>query len=165
MSITFQSTGTKRIIYKAKTFGTGLTVTCYFYSEATPPVKSSLQSFTEIAEGFYYLDYAFANDGTYMAMFYEDAVLTTAGFYTVDTTVHALAATALLDAALESTYSVSGKTDTVGQALYAILALVLQKLEIDYSGNTEKLYKQDGTTPFVIHDLTDAGDVIGRTPQ
>jgi len=64
------STGTNRILYRAETFGTEKTVTAYFWNPSLE--KSDLQTFTEIEQGLYYLDYNFASEGTYIGLFYED---------------------------------------------------------------------------------------------
>jgi len=67
--------GVNRVFYKAVDFGTGKTVTAYFWSPAM--VKSDLQTFTEIESGLYYLDYNFAVSGSYVALFYEAGIKTT----------------------------------------------------------------------------------------
>jgi len=71
----YVGTGTHRIGYKAVSFGTGKTVTAYIWSPAN--AKSDLQTFTELSDGLYYLDYAFAALGTYLCKLYEGGTGTT----------------------------------------------------------------------------------------
>jgi len=75
------SIGTNRISYRAGKFASGKAVTAYMWTPAL--VKSSLLPLTEIGEGLYYLDYDFADEGTYMGKFYEDGVPTTTGVFRV----------------------------------------------------------------------------------
>ncbi|GAH60534.1 unnamed protein product, partial [marine sediment metagenome] len=77
------TTGVNRIVYRSVGFATGLTVTAHFWSPATPPVRSGLQTFTEVELGLYRLDYNFASLGTYFGLFYETAVATTSGVFRV----------------------------------------------------------------------------------
>ena len=90
MSI-FYGTGTHRLIYKAQNFTTGLTVTAYIWNPSL--TKSALQTFTEVSDGLYYLDYNFAVTGTHFGKFYEGGVGTTVGTFRVvdilDATTHA----------------------------------------------------------------------------
>jgi len=62
--------GPNRIIYKATKFRTGRTVTAYLWSPSL--VKSDLQTFTEIEQGLYYLDYDFGTAGAWPLIIYED---------------------------------------------------------------------------------------------
>jgi len=78
---TLYNTGTNRILYKTSNFSTGKTVTAYIWSPAL--VKSSLLTFTEIADGLYYLDYDFTEEGTYVGKFFEDGVSLTSGIFRV----------------------------------------------------------------------------------
>jgi len=82
---TYFGIATHRIIYKATSFGTGKTVTAYIWSPAL--VKSALQSLTEISDGLYYLDYAFAAAGTYCGIFYEGGVATVATSFRINVIV------------------------------------------------------------------------------
>ena len=66
------TSGVNRIIYKAENFTTGATVTAFFWNPTL--VKSALQTFVEIEEGLYYLDYDFTQSGTYAAIFFENAI-------------------------------------------------------------------------------------------
>jgi len=93
---TYFGIATHRIIYKAASFATGKTVTGYIWSPAL--VKSALQSFTEISDGLYYLDYAFAAAGTYCGVFYEGGVATTSGSFIIN---------AILDANVEQINNVA----------------------------------------------------------
>jgi len=75
------TTGANRIVYKAESFATGKTVTAYFWSPAL--VKSALQTFTEVELGLYYLDYNLVSTGTYLGLFYENAVAKASGVFRV----------------------------------------------------------------------------------
>lgn len=75
------TTGVNRIIYKAEGFATGKTVTGYLWSPAK--VKSSLQAFTELELGLYYLDFDFASAGTWTGVFFEGGVAKTPGVFRV----------------------------------------------------------------------------------
>ena len=75
------TTGTNRIAYRAESFATGKTVTAFIWSPAL--VKSALQTFTEVELGLYYLDYNFASIGTYLGLFYENAVAKASGVFRV----------------------------------------------------------------------------------
>jgi len=70
--ISFDSTGTQRLVYKSETFVESLTVTAYLWSPSL--VKSDLQTFTEVEDGLYYLDYNFSVTGTYIGLFMEGGV-------------------------------------------------------------------------------------------
>jgi len=78
---TYYGVDTHRIVYKASEFETGLTVTGYLWSPAL--VKSDLQTFTELSDGLYYLDYVFSALGTYIGLFYEDDVAKVSGAFRV----------------------------------------------------------------------------------
>ena len=73
---------THRIIYKAAAFGAGKTVTAYIWNPAL--VQSAEQGLTEISDGLYYLDYAFAAAGTYCGIFYEGGVATVATSFRIN---------------------------------------------------------------------------------
>jgi hypothetical protein len=73
--------GTNRISYRARKFAPGKVVTGYIWTPAL--VQSSLLTFAEIGEGLYYLDYDFADEGTYIGKFYEDGVPSTTGVFRV----------------------------------------------------------------------------------
>ena len=62
--------GSNRIVYKATDFHSGVAVTAYVWSPSL--VKSSEQTFTEIEEGLYYLDFNFAAIGVWPMLLYED---------------------------------------------------------------------------------------------
>lgn len=64
--------GEHRVIYRAVDWGTGLTVTAYLWSPAL--VKSELQSFTEIEDGLYHLDFDFTEMGAWTMLMYENGV-------------------------------------------------------------------------------------------
>lgn len=67
--------GTQRVVCKSTNFQTGLTMTAYLWSPTL--VKSALQTFTEIGEGLYYLDFNFNVAGTWPIKLYEDGVSVT----------------------------------------------------------------------------------------
>ena len=81
--ISFNETGTHRVVYKAEAFATGLTVTAYIWSPSM--VKSGLQTFTELEEGLYYLDYNFTATGAYIGLFFEDGTKKTASAIRIET--------------------------------------------------------------------------------
>ena len=78
---TFYGAGTHRLVYKAASFATGLTVTAYIWDDSL--TKSALQTFTEVSDGLYYLDYAFAAEETYFGKFYEGGTGITAGSFRI----------------------------------------------------------------------------------
>jgi hypothetical protein len=78
---TFYGTGTHRLIYKAESFATGLTVTAYIWNASL--TKSALQTFTESSDGLYYLDYNFVAAGTHFGKFYEGGTGITSGSFRV----------------------------------------------------------------------------------
>ena len=93
--------GSNRIVYKATNFQAGIAVTAHLWSPAL--AKSGLQTFTEIEEGLYYLDFAFTSIGAWPMLLYEDGAK--AGFAvvrveTVEGTLSLPQATRLLLAAL-----------------------------------------------------------------
>lgn len=71
----------KRIFYKANNFATDKTVTAYLWDPNLN--KSSLQTFTELEEGLYYLDYTFDKEGSYVGKFYEDDIPTVSGVFDI----------------------------------------------------------------------------------
>jgi len=75
------ATGVSRILYKAEGFATGKTVTGYFWNPSL--TKSALQTFTELEQGLYYLDYDFTVTGTYLSLFYENSVAKASGVFRV----------------------------------------------------------------------------------
>ena len=79
---TLYGTGTHRLIYKTRDFATGATVTAYIWNPSL--TKSALQTFTEVSDGLYYLDYAFAVVGTHFGKFYEGGVGTTTGTFRIE---------------------------------------------------------------------------------
>lgn len=75
------TSGVNRVVYKAEAFGTGKTVTAYFWNPSL--TKSALQTFTELELGIYYLDYDFTVNGTHIGLFYEGGVAKTVGSFRV----------------------------------------------------------------------------------
>ena len=79
---TFLETGTKRLIYQSQEYAAGLTVTCYIWDPSLS--KSALQTFTEVSDGFYYLDWNFSSAGVWFGKFYEDGTAKTSGVFRVE---------------------------------------------------------------------------------
>ena len=83
MSIHY-TTGVKRLVYSAKNFAVGVTVTGHIWNPSL--AKSSLQTFTEVSDSIYYLDYDFSSHGMWFGKFYESGVGAISGtFNIVDT--------------------------------------------------------------------------------
>ena len=82
---TFYGIGTHRLIYKAQNFGVGETVTGYIWNPNLD--KSVLQTFTEVSDGLYYLDYNFALLGTHFGKFYEGASAMVSGVFKIVSTI------------------------------------------------------------------------------
>lgn len=102
--------GTTRIIYKAEGFGIGKTVTAYLWSPTN--VKSSLQTFTELELGLYYLDFNFTTAGTWTGIFFEGGVAKTLGVFRVK------------ELGLEATLTaIKGKTDLLPSGIAKNVAL------------------------------------------
>lgn len=116
------STGVSRILYRAETFATGITVTAYFWSPTL--VKSALQTFTELELGLYYLDYDFTVVGTYLGLFYENTVAKASGPFRVTEFTGSINASAIADAVHDEV--VEG-TLTLRQATRLILAVLAGK--------------------------------------
>jgi hypothetical protein len=78
------TTGVKRLVYSAKNFAVGVTVTGHIWNPSL--AKSSLQTFTEVSDSIYYLDYDFSSHGMWFGKFYESGVGVISGtFNIVDT--------------------------------------------------------------------------------
>lgn len=75
------TTGVNRIVYRSVGFVAGLIVTGYIWSPTL--AKSDLQTLAEVELGLYYLDYDFADAGTYMGMFYEAGISKASGVFRV----------------------------------------------------------------------------------
>jgi len=102
------TTGVNRIAYKSENFGTGKTVTAYFWNPSL--IKSDLQTFTEIELGLYYLDYDFVNAGTYIGLFHEDGIAKTFGVFRVTE----LASSGV--GAIAKTYTLTDGVDPIADA-------------------------------------------------
>ena len=113
-------TGTNRIIYRSESFVEGLTVTAYIWNPSL--VKSSLQTFTEIEEGLFYLDYDFTVSGTYTGVFYEDAAKKTSGVFRVSL-INNVSASAVVTALKEedSWLTASGSGSMTFKQIIAVL--------------------------------------------
>jgi len=110
---TFSGTGTHRIIYKAGSFATGVTVTAYIWSPTL--VISALQTFTEVSVGLYYLDYNFAATGVHFGKFYEGGTATVVGTYNISDEVESIkTVTDALTAAAATKLAISAGTMVVG---------------------------------------------------
>lgn len=81
MATNLYGVGTHRIVYMSAGFAAGLTVTAYIWNPSK--VKSALQTLTEVSDGLYYLDYAFAVLGTHFGKFYEGGVGSTVGVFRI----------------------------------------------------------------------------------
>lgn len=75
-------TGVSRILYKARGFASGKSVTAHIWSPDL--VKSELLILTEIGDGLYYLDYDFTSEGAYLGKFYENGISSTYDVFRVD---------------------------------------------------------------------------------
>jgi hypothetical protein len=120
---TFHGTGTHRLIYKAVEFATGLTVTAYIWNNAL--TKSALQTFTEVSDGLYYLDYNFVAEETYFGKFYEGGAAATSGSFRIVsgtmssaaiTKLQASAGTIVIGAAAAGTLSTTAMTTDLTEA-------------------------------------------------
>ena len=143
---TLYGVGAHRLIYKASGFATGKTVTGYIWSPTL--VKSALQTFIEVSDGLYYLDYTFSALGTYFGKFYEDAVATTIGTFRIsDLTLNSIA-----DATLGR--NVANIEATAAE--HSLCTVVLATLESSISGSTWTIKQTDGTTHVTKTVTTDA---------
>jgi len=115
----FYGTGTRRIFYRSENFATGLTVTAYVWN--TSLVKSALQTFIEISDGLYYLDYSFSVIGGYPIILYETAVAKT------NTTIRIFPA--ITNAGTGSTESVYNVVDDDGNAIAGASVVVTSDIE------------------------------------
>ena len=134
MSI-FYGTGTHRLIYKAQNFTTGLTVTAYIWNPSL--TKSALQTFTEVSDGIYYLDYNFAVAGTHFGKFYEGGTGMIAGTFRVEADIAAIKAV----------------TDALTTAAAAKLALSAGTM---VTGTVSHDNTAASTTVFYCDDITEA---------
>jgi len=117
---TYIGVTTHRIIYKAAAFAAGKTVTAYIWNPSL--TKSALQTFTEVSDGLYYLDYAFAVLGAHFGVFYENAVAMASGaFRIVDKTGYSLS-DAGVDAVWDRNSSLSISFENLLNRLYQAVA-------------------------------------------
>jgi len=130
------SIGVNRIIYKSENFATGKTVTAYFWNPSL--AKSALQTFTEIELGLYYLDYNFNVAGTFIGLFYENAVAKT---------FHPFRVTEL---------ATKSQTETINTLCVYIKKLENNRLKIDATANTLTIYEDDGVIPLRVFNLKDS---------
>ena len=130
------SIGVNRIIYKSENFATGKTVTAYFWNPSL--AKSALQTFTEIELGLYYLDYNFSVAGTFIGLFYENAVAKT---------FHPFRVTEL---------ATKSQTETINTLCVYIKKLENNRLKIDATANTLTIYEDDGVIPLRVFNLKDS---------
>jgi len=140
---TFSGTGTHRLIYKSVNFVTGLTVTAYIWNAAL--TKSALQTFTEVSDGLYYLDYNFAALGVHAGKFYEGGVGTIMGSF--DIVVAAPTAAEIMDTEVDN----DGTAISLAGALKLCLAVSTGKS----SGG--------GTSTVVFRDIADTKDRVSAT--
>lgn len=66
------STGVHRLSYQSIGFLEGVDVTCHIWNPTGE--QSTLQIFTELVEGLYFLDYDFVKYGVYTVIVYEGGV-------------------------------------------------------------------------------------------
>ena len=150
--ISFDKTGTHRLVYKSETFVESLTVTAYLWSPSL--VKSDLQTFTEVEDGLYYLDYNFADAGTYAGLFYEDGTKKTGIAIRIQPAGAAAEAGAIVAALLAETGITEGGTWTFAKVMKVINAFAVMKMQLK-TGTTatyEILDPDDETT--VVAELT-----------
>jgi len=158
MSI-FYGTGTHRLIYKAQNFTTGLTVTAYIWNPSL--TKSALQTFTEVSDGMYYLDYNFAVAGTHFGKFYEGGTGMIAGTFRVEadlTTIKAVVDSILADTGTDGVKVSSLSASAVDLILDEIVEGTLtmrQLLRILLAKNTG-LTEGSGTATIKFRDLADS---------
>ena len=147
MSTLLYEVGTHRIVYKAEAFATGITVTAYIWNPSL--TKSALQTFTEVEEGLYYLDYNFTVVGTYMGKFYEDGVAKTPGVFRIpevdnDGTAISLAGALKLALSVLTGESSGGGTSTI---VFRDIADTKTRISatVDASGNRTAVGTRDAT--------------------
>jgi len=117
---TYIGVTTHRMVYKAAAFATSKTVTAYIWNPSL--TKSALQTFTEVSDGLYYLDYAFAVLGTHFGVFYENDVAMVSGvFRIVDKTGYSLS-DAGVDAIWDRNSSLSISFENLLNRLYQAVA-------------------------------------------
>ena len=73
--------GRTRLFYKARGFREGTIVTAKFRDEELNLFP--MQTFTELGEGLYYLDYCFPKTCAYVVIVYEDGIKTLARVFRV----------------------------------------------------------------------------------
>ena len=130
------SVGVNRIVYKTENFAIGKTVTAYFWNPSL--AKSALQTFTEIELGLYYLDYNFNVAGTFIGLFYENAVAKT---------FHPFRVTEL---------ATKSQAETINTLCNYIKKLENNRLKIDATANTLTIYEDDGVIPLRVFNLKDS---------
>jgi len=147
MSTLFCETGTNRLVYKAENFGTGITVTAYIWNPSL--TKSAEQTFTEVEEGLYYLDYNFTVVGTYFGKFYEDGTAKTTGVFRIpevdnDGTAISLAGAFKLALSVLAGESSGGGTTTI---VFRDIADTKNRISatVDASGNRTAVGTRDAT--------------------
>lgn len=62
--------GYNRVVYQAEGFQDNLTVTVQWWGPTLE--KRPLQTFEELGEGVYYLDFDFDQEGTWVGLFFEN---------------------------------------------------------------------------------------------
>lgn len=181
------STGVNRIMYRAEAFATGKTVTAYFWNPSL--TKSSLQTFSEVELGLYYLDYNFTAVGTYLGLFFENAVAKASGVFRVtaladvkvttdkldDTLEDDLGVYRFTENALEQAPSGAGLTGSQNDALMLIKNIMEGDVEIDTTQTPWQLIVKNKTTQdeLLRKDLKDVNGaaitsvtkVIGRQTE
>lgn len=179
-------TGTNKIVYRSVGFSVGLTITGYFWNPSN--VKSSLQTFTEVAEGLYYCNFDFDITGTWMGLFYENAVVKASAVFKVKeaaATSSAVAAVSaavgalndistsdvnaeIVDALATDTYAEPGKeTPASTTSLSAKISYLYKewrnKKQLSKLTKKQLLYNDAGDTVDQERDVDDDGNVFTKS--
>lgn len=154
---TFFGIDTHRIIYKAIGFATGKTVTAYIWNPALS--KSLIQTFIEVSDGIYYLDYAFLSEGVYFGIFSENGIVTIPGVFRVNT-ISTQLASILADTGTDGVVvNATGlSTDAVDKILDEVVEGTLtlrQAIRILLAG-LAGISGGGGTVTLTFRDLADA---------
>lgn len=120
--------GTERLVYKAKNFATGKTVTAFIWDPSF--LKSPLLTLTELEKGLYYLDYNFTQEGTYIGLFYENGKESAMGVFRVEASL-----------------------PIIKHDVERVLKIEQGRWQIKNYQLT--IFDTDGTSPLVVFDLKD----------
>lgn len=120
--------GTERLVYKAKKFATGKTVTAHIWDPSFS--KSPLLTLSELEKGLYYLDYNFTSEGTYIGLFYENGKESAMGVFRVEASL-----------------------PIIKHDVKRVMKIEQGRWKIKNYQLT--IYDTDGTSPLVVFDLKD----------